>query len=350
MSPYVPGKPIEEVQRELGINDIVKLASNESPLGPSPLVTEAIARHASTVHRYPDASAHRLRTRMSEELRVPPEEITFGNGSNELINIICQTLASPSEHAVIGAPSFVCYALGLKAADVPFTAVPLREMLFWNVDDLLQAVQSDTKLLFIANPNNPTGTHLGKTELERLLRELPPQVIAVVDEAYVEFTDAADYTSAMSLRQIRERLIILRTFSKSHGLAGLRVGYAIAPPEISDYLNRVRAPFNVNLLAQEAALAALDDPTHVQHYVEFNARGRTELGGALASRGLRVAPSQTNFLFVDFERDGAELHRALLQEGVIIRSMPAPVSTWQRISIGLDEENERLLSALARVL
>lgn len=350
MALYVPGKPIEEVQRELGLAEIIKLASNESPLGPSPHVIERLAAAASEVHRYPDATVHALRQKLASELGVASDELTFGNGSNELISLICQTFAAPSEHAVIGVPSFVCYELGLKAAAVPFTAVPLREHVYWNADDLLSALKPQTKLLFIANPNNPTGTHLAASELERLVREVPEQVIIVVDEAYVEFADAPDYESAMSLRGHRERLIVLRTFSKSHGLAGLRVGYAVAPPEIGKYLNRVRAPFNVNTLAQHGALAALEDPQHVRNYVALNARERTKLIEALRARGLKVAPSQTNFVFVDFQRDSQTFHRLMLERGVIIRPMPQPVSTWQRVSIGLESENLKLLQALDSVL
>lgn len=350
MASYVPGKPIEEVQRELGISEIIKLASNESPLGPSPRVVEAITKFASGIHRYPDASAHELRVRLADDLGVKRDELTFGNGSNELISIICQTFAAPTAHAVIGVPSFVCYELGLKAAAVSFTEVPLREEVFWNVDDLLAAVQPNTRLLFIANPNNPTGTHLGRTELERLVRETPPEVILVVDEAYVEFADADDYVSALAFRALRERLVVLRTFSKSHGLAGMRVGFAVAPKSLGTYLNRVRAPFNVNLLAQHAALAALDDPEHVARYIALNARGRVSVSASLQERGFRVAPSQTNFVFVDFERDGQALYAAMLRQGVIIRPMPRPVATWQRISIGLETDNKRLLAALDTVL
>jgi histidinol-phosphate aminotransferase len=344
--PYSPGKPVEELERELGITGAVKLASNESPLGPSPKVVEAIGRAATEAHRYPDAAAFALRRALSAHHDVTMDEIVVGNGSNELIDLLCRTLASPEEHAVFGKPSFVCYWLGCTAANVPFTEVPLRDHLAWSVDDLLAAVRPETKLLFLANPNNPTGAYVGREELERLLRELPPHVIAVIDEAYFEFPDADDYASALEMRGLRERLVVLRTFSKAYGLATLRVGYAIAPPSIIGYLNRVRAPFNVGALSQEAARVALTDPEHVERYVALNAKERARVAEALEGLGLRVAPSQANFLLVDFGQPGPEIYDRLLRQGVIVRPMPPPIDTWQRITVGLPEENDRLIGAI----
>ncbi|MCA9603626.1 MAG: histidinol-phosphate transaminase, partial [Myxococcales bacterium] len=335
---------------ELGIKNAVKLASNENPVGPSPKVLARIAEVAPTIHRYPDASAFRLRRRLSELHGVPMEHIAVGNGSNELIDLICRTFAGPEDHAVIGVPSFVCYPLSLTAANVPFTAVPLRDHTHWNADDLLAAVTPKTKLLFLANPNNPTGTYLPAADLERLLRALPPHVIPVLDEAYVEFVDGTDYASALGMRSLHANLIILRTFSKAYALAALRVGYAIAPPLVVDYLNRVRAPFNVGTLGQEAALAALDDRAHVDAYLALNRIERASIEKGFAALELPFAPSSTNFVFVNVGRPGNDVYTALLHRGVIVRPMPAPVGQWLRVSVGQREENARMLTCLNEVL
>jgi histidinol-phosphate aminotransferase len=347
--PYRPGKPLEELERELGITGAVKLASNENPVGPSPKAVEAMRAHAAGVHRYPDAATYALRERLAAHHGVAMDELVVGNGSNELIDLICRTYAGPADHAVIGAPSFVCYHLGLTAANVPFDRVPHRETVYWDIDGLLAAVTERTKLVFIDNPCNPTGTHVGRAALERVLRELPRRVVAVLDEAYVHFADADDYTSALELRGLRERLIVLRTFSKAYGLAANRVGYAVGPAEVVGQLNRVRAPFNVGTLGQMAALAALDDPEHVARYVELNRVERARVGKGLAQLGLRVAPSQTNFLFVDFGRPRTEVYDRLLRVGVIVRPIPVGDS-WIRVTVGLPEENDRLLGAVRDLL
>lgn len=344
--PYSPGKPVEELERELGITNAVKLASNESPMGPSPAVVEAIRKAASEVHRYPDASTYALRRDLAAHHDVPMDDLCVGNGSNELIDLLCRTFGSPDEHAVFGDPSFVCYWLGCTAANMPFTKVPLRDHVAWDVDALLAAVTPKTKLLFVAHPNNPTGAHVPRDDLRRLLSELPPRVLAVVDEAYVEFADASDFESALSMRDLRERLVVLRTFSKAYGMAGLRIGYAIAPNDVVGYLNRVRAPFNVNAIAQAAARAALKGRAHVEKYVAMNRTERARIGRGLAELGLRVAPSQANFVLADFGMPGGDVYDRLLRMGVIIRPMPPPIGTWLRITVGLPEENDRLLLAV----
>jgi histidinol-phosphate aminotransferase len=348
IAPYVPGKPVEDLERELGIRGAVKLASNESPVGPSPLAVEAMRGAATEVHRYPDATALRLREALAHHHDVPMGEITLGNGSNEILALACIAFATPADHAIIGDPSFVYYAIGLTMAGVPFTRVPLRERLQWNVDDLLGAVRPETKLLFVAHPNNPTGAHVPHGELARLLRELPPRVLAVIDEAYVDFADAPDYTSALALRGLRERLMVLRTFSKAYGLAALRVGYAIAPAEAIGYLDRVRAPFNVGTVSQVGALAALGDQAHLARYVSMNRTERARLTVALTELGIPVAPSQANFVLADFGEPGGGVYGRLLRRGVIVRAMPPPIDTWLRITVGRPEENDRLLDAVRR--
>jgi len=350
MVPYKPGKPLEELKREYGIDHAVKLASNENPLGPSPLVVEAVRAAATQLHFYPDGSGYDLRHDLAQHHGVPMNEIVLGNGSNELIDQVCRTFPTPDDHAVFGTPSFVCYELGCLAENVPFTAVPLRENLAWDVDALLAAVTPRTKVLFVANPNNPTGAHMGRADLERLLRETPERVVVVLDEAYVEFADAPDFVSALELRHLRERLLVLRTFSKAYGIAGLRVGYGIGPAPLVDFLQRMRAPFNVSLLGLAGARAALKDPEHVARYVALNRRERARVGSALTELGLRVAPSQANFVLVDFARPGREVYEALLHHGVIVRAMPAPLDTWLRITLGTEPQNDRLLAAVREVL
>ena len=350
LTAYEPGKPEDELRRELGLDDIVKLASNENPYGPSPKAIEALSTGALRLERYPDPRGYELRQALAAHHGVPPKQLCLGNGSNELIDLICRVFASRGEHAVFGHPSFPCYRIGSIAQELSFTAVPLREDLHWNVDDLLAAVRPETKLLFVANPNNPTGSYIAKGELERLLRSLPERVLAVVDEAYVEYADAKDFSPATELRDSRERLAILRTFSKAYGLAGLRVGYVLGTPELVTDLNRLRAPFNVGTLAQLAARAALGDPAHLRAGVEATVRDRSKLIDALLAAGLRVAPSQANFVLIDVEKPGRAVYEDLLREGVIVRAMPAPLQSWIRVTVGQPDENARFLHSLERVL
>ncbi|HEX7479784.1 MAG TPA: histidinol-phosphate transaminase [Polyangiales bacterium] len=350
VKPYVPGKPVEELERELGIHGAVKLASNENPLGPSPKVLQAVARASAELHRYPDAHAHALRMRLAAQHGVSPGELAFGCGSNELIDLLVRTLADPSDHAVIGAPSFVCYGMSLRIANVPMTEVPLRDALYWDLPAMHAALRPNTKLVFLDNPNNPTSTHIAKAELADFLRALPRSVVPVVDEAYFEFADAPDFASALRMRHLHERLVVLRTFSKAHGLAALRVGYAVASQEIVSYLDRVRAPFNVGSLAQAAALASLDDAAYVARYVELNRSERGRVSAALQGMGLSVAPSQANFVCVGLGQPSFAVYDKLLRQGVIVRPFGAPLDRHLRISIGLPAENDRLLAALPHAL
>ncbi len=349
VEPYTPGKPVEEVERELGIAEAVKLASNENPLGPSPKALQAMQAVLAQAHRYPDTNAFELRARLARQHDVDPAELAFGHGSNELIDLICRAFAGPADHAVIGTPSFVCYRLSLLAADVPFTEVPLDQGLYWNPERLLQAVQPRTRLLFLDNPNNPTSTHLGQEALSRLLSELPSHVIPVIDEAYFHFADAGDYASALTLRGLGPNLIVLRTFSKVFGLAAARAGYAVGPAALLSYLPRVGIPFNLSSAAQAGALAALDDVEHLTRSVALNQGERARLGQALRELGLQVAPSQANFLCVGFAAEAAPLCQRLLGHGVIVRPI-ATLPRHLRISVGLPEENDRLLAALRATL
>jgi len=351
IAPYQPGKPPEELERELGIAAAVKLASNENPLGASPRALEAACGAVLQAHRYADSNAHALRSELAALFEVTPDEIAFGHGSNELIDLFCRTFAGPEQHAVLGVPSFACYRLSLLAAQVPFTEVPLDEGLYWNVDRLLEAVRPNTRLLFIDNPNNPTSTHVPGPALERLLRGLGPDAIPVIDEAYFHYCDAPDYQSALRMRALHPNLIVLRTFSKAYGLASLRAGFAVGPAELLADLERVRIPFNLNGVAQTAALAALGDHEHLQRVVEVNREQRARLSAELPRLGLRVAPSQANFLCVELPAgvQADAMYQALLRKGVIVRPFGA-MSRHLRVSVGLAEENSRLLSALRELL
>lgn len=350
LEPDVPAKPAEELERAMGGTGAVNLASNENPLGPSPRVQAAVAAAISDVHRYADNDVHALRAQLSALHGVHGDEIAFGHGSNALIELSARTFAGPADHAIIGLPSFSCYAASLAAANVQTTLVPLREGLFWDLSALRAAVRPETKLVFLDNPGNPTSTVIAGDDLRSLLRDLPQDIVVVVDEAYADFADHESYASALHMRDLRERLIVLRTFSKAYALAGLRIGYAIAPRQIVTHLRAMHVPFNVNSLGQAAALAALADREHLQRTVELNARERARMTAGLQQLGLYVAPSQANFLLVAFERQSAVVYRALRERGVIVRIPGPPLLQHLRISVGLPEENDRLLLELAQVL
>jgi histidinol-phosphate aminotransferase len=347
---YVPGKSAQAIEREYGVASAVKLASNENPLGASPNAVAAILACAGGTHRYADDRGEELRARIAGHHSVAASEVILGHGSNELIDLAVRTFATPQAHAVIGAPSFACYAISLRAANVPFTQVPLRDALYWDLDALLAATRPDTKLVFVDNPNNPTSTHVAASELRAFLRALPEQVVAVIDEAYFDFVTSADYASALAMRELRERLIVLRTFSKAHALASLRVGYGVAPAQLVGYLDRVRIPFNVNAVAQAAALASLDDLQHVARCVSHNTAERARVSDALQTLGLFVAPSQTNFVCVEVNKPALRVYESLLREGVAVRPFGPPLDRHLRVSIGLRAENDRFLDALPRVL
>jgi histidinol-phosphate aminotransferase len=301
-------------------------------------------------HRYPDDEAHALRSRLAALHRVEVAELCLGHGSNELIDLSVRAFATSSEHAVIGVPSFSCYGLSLHAANIPTSAVPMRDGLFWDLGRVQEAVRPETKLVYLDNPGNPTSTHIAAPALRTFLRELPAGVIAVVDEAYFEFGTAADYESALHMRDLRERLLVLRTFSKAYGLAGLRLGYAIGKPELISYLQRVRVPFNASSLAQAAALAALDDQSHIERAVSNNAAQAQILGVGLSELGYRVVPTSANFLYCDVGEEASSFAGRLRGEGISIR----PLGVWGapncvRVSIGTAEQNRILLESVQRI-
>ena len=289
LKPYPPGKPISETERELGITGCIKLASNENPLGPSPKAVAAVSDILKSLHDYPDGGGYYLKDRLAEFVGYGTDHIILGNGTNELIEMLIRTCIRPGENMVYAEQSFIAYKLCGLAANAEIIEVPLKDMRY-DLEAMAAAMNDKTKLVFIANPNNPTGTYVSKAEMDAFMKAVPEQVIVVLDEAYLEYVDAPDYPSALDYLEVRDRVMVTRTFSKCYGLAGLRVGYGVAKPELIDFLNRGRQPFNCNSLAQAGALAALDDQAHVDASVELNNSERTRLSAALSERGLGVVP------------------------------------------------------------
>jgi histidinol-phosphate aminotransferase len=354
LRPYEPGKSLDELQRELGTawpaGGAIKLASNENPLGPSPRAVEAATHALAQVHRYPDGAAFELRQRLAARLGVAPEQVVLGAGSNELIDLVVKAFCAPDEEVLAPEASFISFALAAAGHRRAFRATPNGARFAYDLPSLAAAAGAKTKVVFLANPNNPTGAWAGRAALAELAVALPPEVLLVVDEAYFEYVRAPDYASALTLLSARPRLIVLRTFSKVYGLAGLRVGLAVASPEIADFLDRVRLPFNVGQVAQAAALAALDDIEHVARSQRSNAAGLEQLTVGLGALGLQVFPSQGNFVLVELDADGPAVYRALLSRGVIVRPLvPYGLTRHLRITVGTEAENARLLSALAEV-
>ena len=351
LTPYPPGMPIEELERELGIQDSIKLASNENPLGPSPMAVEAIARALPVLHRYPDGSAFYLKRKLAERHRVTPDEILVGNGSNELIELVVRTFLRPRDEAVMADQAFVIYRMVTQAVAATPRIVPLRDFTH-DLDAMLDAVTSRTRIVFVANPNNPTGTIFRRAAWESFLQGLAGrQLLVVADDAYAEFVTDPEYPDTIAHRgEGSVPIVTLRTFSKLYGLAGLRIGYAVAPPAVMDALGRVRQPFNVNALALVAAQAALDDHAHVARTLQVNRDGMAFLTAAFERLGLSWVPSSANFILLRVGR-GAEIYDALLRRGVIVRPMDGyGFPDHVRVSIGLPEENARCIAALEAVL
>ncbi len=342
---YQPGKPIEEVQRELGISDVIKVASNENPLGPSPLAQEAALDAISKIALYPDGSGYELKHALSDFYNIPTEEITLGNGSDNILSLLIQAYAK-EKTILVSEYSFDNYVLIARGHGVDAKITSSKN---WGVDvnALINAIDNQTAIIFIANPNNPTGTYITQEELIFVLQNTPPHILVVLDEAYYEYATQSDYPQAQALQKKYPNLVITRTFSKAYGLAGLRVGYSFSHPQIADVINRIRLPFNVSTPAMAAAAAALHDKTHLSETLALNQRGKTYLIEACHKLGLSTIPSATNFITVDIGEDCAPLFQKLLRMGIIVR----PLHTYQmphhlRITIGLDEQNKRVVEAL----
>ncbi len=347
LQPYQPGKPVEALEREYGVTNAVKLASNENPAGPSPKVTEVVWRAVGDITRYPDGNGFGLKHALAGHLGVEAAQITLGNGSNDVLELVARTFASPGQGIVYSEHAFAVYPLAAQAVGARGVAVPARE---WGHDlaAMAAAVDETTRVVFIANPNNPTGTWVTREALAAFLDAVPDTVIVVVDEAYFEYVDLAEYPDAVSWLVRHPNLVVTRTFSKAHGLAGLRVGYAVSSPEIAELLNRVRQPFNVNSLAQCAAVAALGDHDYVVQSRELNRAERARLCRALDDLGLAYIPSVGNFVAVDVGGPAAAVYEALLRRGVIVRPVAGyGMPSHLRVTVGLPGEDDRLLDALA---
>ena len=350
IAPYVPGKPIEELEREYGISGSVKLASNENPLGPSPRAIEAIARQIAGLNRYPDGAGHLLHGALASKLKVRPEQIVIGNGSDDILGLLSRALLLPGDETIIPTPSFLMYLIVTQSAGAVPVQVPLKNMGI-DLNGILDRVTSRTRLIFICNPNNPTGTTVNREQFNAFLSDLPPEVVVVLDEAYIEFVRESDCVQGLSYLEGEHTVVTLRTFSKIYGLAGLRVGYGVMPQALAQLLNRVRMPFNVNSLAQAAAVAALEDADFFQKTIALVHDGLDFLYGELEKRNLRYHPTQANFFLIDVQRDSKAVFEQFLRQGVIVRSMKAyGYPDHIRINVGLPEENQRFLDALDRVL
>ena len=351
IAPYVGGKPIEEVARELGLDPatIVKLASNENPRGASPRVQAAIATAAADLTRYPDGNGFALKSALSRHLGVAPEQIVLGNGSNDVLELVTHAFLRPGDQAVYSQYAFIVYPLATQARGAIGIEVPAKAF-GHDLDAMQQAITSKTRVVFVANPNNPTGTWIPGDVVERFVAAVPRDVIVVLDEAYNEFLEPAEQAHTAAWTSRYPNLVVSHTFSKAHGLAGLRVGYGVMDAAIADLVNRVRQPFNVNALAQAAAIAALDDAQYVLESRALNRRGLDRVEAGLRDLGLRFVPSRGNFVLFE-ARDAAGVFQALLRQGVIVR----PVANynlpgWLRVTIGTDAENERFLAALSRAI
>jgi histidinol-phosphate aminotransferase len=352
LQPYVPGKPIEEVEREYGVSDVAKLASNENALGPSPLGMAAARAACGRLHLYPDGSAFYLKRALSGRFDVPVEEILVGNGSNELIELLVRTFVLEGEEVLTSAQSFIAYKLAAHAHGRRLVEAPMRERFHYDLEALAAHLSPRTKVVFLANPDNPTGTWFLEKELVPFLERVSRDTLVVLDEAYVEFVESPGFQDAMALRKRHPNLVVLRTFSKIYGLAGLRLGYAFARPELVAFLDRVRAPFNVNMVAQAAGAAALEDEEHVELSRALVRIERPFLMAGLRELGATVVPSQANFVLADFPgRPGMALFEALLREAVVVRPVAGyGFPTGQRITVGTRAENVKVLAALRKVL
>ncbi len=347
LEPYQPGKPIEELERELGVSGAIKLASNENPLGPSPRAVEAVRAALAGVHRYPDGASFELRRALASRLRVEPEQLVFGCGADELLELLAKTLLGPGDEAVFAWPSFAMYPIVVQGMGATPVRVPLDAGLTHDLSAMRAAVGERTRLVFVCNPNNPTGTSVGRDAFDRFAESLPDSVVLAVDEAYVDFARRPDFPDSLAWLRRRPGTVALRTFSKLYGLAGLRIGYGVADAELAGYLQRARHPFNVNRLAEVAARAALDDAEHAERTRSNNARGVDYLTRELGALGIPVGPTDANFVLA---RIGAGVQAALLREGVIVRPLAGfGLPEHVRISVGLPEENERLVKALRRL-
>jgi len=344
--PYVPGKPIDELERELGIPHAIKLASNENPLGPSPKALMALSEIGPTLHRYPDGGGTRLRAALADRYKLNADQVILGNGSDEILGLLARTFLSPGDEAVMADLTFVIYKMEVTAAHGKPIIVPLKS---WQHDlpAMADAVTHKTRLIFICNPNNPTGTIVTAEAIDAFMARIPEDVLVVFDEAYFEYVHDRQFPDSLEWVARQRNAIVLRTFSKIYGLAGLRIGYGLTTTKIAGLLNRIRPPFNANTMAQYAALGALEDEDHVARSRSLNRTEMATVRAGLVSLGFEPLPSNANFLLFDVKQEGRQIFDALLRQGVIVRHIEGRLL---RVTVGLPEENRYFLDALKKVL
>lgn len=346
---YEPGKPIEELKRELGIKSVIKLASNENPVGLSPKALSAILKAAKNVNRYPDGNSFYLREKLSKFLGVGKNEIIFGNGSNEIIEFVVRAYLDAGEEVVISEPTFLIYKIVVAIQGGKSVIVPLKNFTY-DLPAMKKAMTPNTKIVFISNPNNPTGTSVGRKEFEEFLKGLPRNVIVIVDEAYNEFVERKDFPKALDYIN-KANVIVLRTFSKAHGLSGLRIGYGVAKPELIEYMEKVRQPFNINLLAQVAALASLEDIKFIDGIRRLVLKEKHSIYNSLDKMGIDYVKSDTNFILINVKRNSREVFNEMLKQGVIVRDMAAyDLKNYIRVTVGKKTENERFIKILKKIV
>jgi len=350
LTPYAPGKPLEELEREYGIANSIKLASNENPLGPSPMAVKAIRMELEMLNRYPDGGGHELTKKLSEKLNILPENIVLGNGSDDIIGMLARVFLKPGDEAVMPKPSFLMYDIMVNSSGATAIHVPLKSLSI-DLQGMADQITKKTRLIFVCNPNNPTGSIVSKKDFNRFIENVPENIPVVLDEAYIEFVRDSDCVKGIDYINNGKAVVVLRTFSKVYGLAGLRIGYGIMPKNIAELLHRVRQPFNANRLAQAGALAALDDEPFLTRTVELVHNGLDYLFEALAGMGFKAFPTQANFILIDVGRDANEVFEKMLSMGVIVRSMKSyGYPEYIRINVGLPEENSRFISALKNIM
>lgn len=349
IKPYQPGKPIEEVNRELGLRDIIKIASNENPLGPSPMALTAIKKHLNFINRYPESNCFYLRQALSKRLKVKPEQLVFGNGSDELITLALRSFVDEGDEVMVATPTFLIYELASKIQGAKIKNIPTRYFKY-DLRAMKAAITKDTKMVFIANPDNPNGTYVTKEELEDFLKNLPEDLIVFIDEAYFDFVEEKDYPNGLDYIS-KHNVIASRSFSKSYGLAGLRIGYIVANPEIAKYMESIREPFNVNMLAQVAALGALKDKRFLAKTKKVTRDGRRFLYNEFKNLGLRYVPSVTNFILFEAGKNTEETIAKLLKKGIIVRNMKSwGIENFIRVTVGTERENRKFIAELKKII
>ncbi|MFA4992146.1 MAG: histidinol-phosphate transaminase [Candidatus Omnitrophota bacterium] len=347
--PYQPGKPIEEVKRDLGLKDVIKMASNENPLGPSPKAVEAIKRHLGSINRYPEGGCFYLRQAVARRLKVKPEQIIFGNGSDELIGLALKAFVSDGDEVIVATPTFLMYEIFSRAQGADVKAVPMKYFKY-NLKAMKEAVTRKTRVIFIANPDNPNGTYVARYQLEELLDGLSDDILVFVDEAYCDFVEEKDYPNGLDYVS-RHNVIVTRTFSKAYGLSGIRLGYGVARTNIIKYMEACRDPFNVNSLAQAAGLGALKDKGFLARTKKTVREGKKFLYNQLKEIGLRYVPSVTNFILIEIGPKADEVIQRLLKKGVIVRNMESwGLTNFMRVTVGKKEENKRFVKELKKIL